>query len=241
MILEFPVTYKMEKQLRGKSLLVRGVNYTMTDVFVKEGSPINTVAAYLNVSAAGMATYVLPFDVPGLPDGVEAYNLTNDGTNEIVAEQVYSLQADKPVLIIADADEYEFISEAGASDDISGKSGTYTNGALVGTYQAINPLAQTTGDNYNYLLQNGTSGVAFYQVLDNTCSVAAYHAYLSCGHNANAGSAGAPMRIRFKEDTATGMEEISGQMSEVSKVLREGQLYIIRNNKMYTIQGSIVK
>lgn len=236
-----PVTHALLHQLGSQGLTVNGQNFTFDEVFVAEGTPSNTKAAYLTVSAAGMATYVLPFDVPSLPDGVEAYNLTNDGTDEIVAEQVYALTADEPVLIVAAEDEYEFISEAGASDDVSEKISTYSNGALVGTYAAINPLEQTTGGNYNYLLQNGASGVAFYQVKDNTCSVAPYRAYLSCGYNANAGGAGAPMRIRFKEDTATGMEEISGQMSEVSKVLRDGQLYIIRDNKMYTIQGSIVK
>ena len=242
MVVEFPVTYKMEKQLRGRSLLVRGCNYTMTDVHIWEGTPTTTVAEYLTVSAAGMATYVLPFDVPSLPEGVEAYNLTNNGTDEIVAEQVYALTADKPVLIIADAGEYEFISEAGGSDDVSAKTSTYPNGALVGTYQAIHPLAETDGaGNYNYLLQNGASGVAFYQVQDNTCSVAPYRAYLSCGYNANAGGAGAPMRIRFKEDTATGMESNQQSAISVQKVLRDGQLYIIRDNKMYTIQGSIVK
>ncbi len=240
MILEFPVTYKMEKQLRGKNLLVRGVNYTMTDVFVKEGSPVSTVAAYLNVTAAGMATYVLPFDVPSLPDGVEAYNLTNDGTNEIVAEQVYSLTEDKPVLIIATEGEYEFISADGESDDVSAKTSTYTNGALVGTFAGIDPVPASSGSTYYYLLQDGVDGVAFYQVTGDDCSIAPYRAYLSCSYNSMAG-AGAPMRIRFKEDTATGVESNQQAAISVQKVLRDGQLYILRGNTMYTIQGQTVK
>lgn len=240
MVVEFPVTHKLEKQLRGNKLVVRGVNYTMTDVFVKEGSPVSTVAEYLNVSAAGMATYVLPFDVPSLPDGVEAYNLTNDGTNEIVAEQVYSLTEDNPVLIIAAEGEYEFISADGESDDVSGKTGTYTNGALVGTFVGIDPVPASAGSEYNYLLQNGGDGVAFYQVTDATCSIAPYRAYLSCSYNSMAG-AGAPMRIRFKEDTATGVESDQQAAISVQKVLRDGQLYILRGNTMYTIQGQTVK
>jgi hypothetical protein len=127
MVVSFPVTYKIEKQLRGKNLLVRGKNFTMTDIYVEEGTPTTTVAEYLNVSAAGMATYVLPFDVPSLPDGIRAYNLTNDGSEEIVATETSALTVDHPVLIIAPEGEYEFISEAGASDDISAKTGTYTN------------------------------------------------------------------------------------------------------------------
>ncbi len=242
MTVEFPVTYKMEQQLRGKNLLVRGKNFTMTDIYVKEGTPTNTVAGYLNVTEAGMATLVLPFDVPSLPEGVQAYNLTNNGDATIWAEEVSSLTADKPVLIIADAGEYEFASEEGASDDITSKTGTFTNGALVGTYTTIDPLAQTTGGNYNYILQNGSEGVGFYQVRDNTCSVAPYRAYLSCGYNHKTTSSSAPkMRIVFRENTTTGVESILPSEVSNQKVLRNGQLFILRNGVEYNANGQMTK
>jgi hypothetical protein len=243
MEVEFPVTYKMEQQLRGKNLLVRGKNYTMTDIYIKEGTPTNTVAGYLNVTEAGMATYVLPFNVPALPDGVEAYNLTNNGDATIWAEEVSSLTADKPVLIVAAEGEYEFVSEEGASDDISGKTGTYTNGALVGTYTSINPLAQQTGSAYNYILSNGAEGVGFYQVRDNTCSVAPYRAYLSCGYNPGTTPSSAPkMRIVFRENTTTGVENTeAAKFGGASKFLRNGQLIILRNGVEYNANGALVK
>lgn len=245
MEVEFPVTYKMEKQLRGKNLLVRGKNFTMTDIYVKEGTPTNTVAGYLNVTEAGMATYVLPFDVPSLPDGVQAYNLTNNGDETIWANEVNALEADKPVLIIAAEGEYEFISEEGASDDISSKTGTYANGALVGTYTAIDPLAEQTGSAYNYVLNNGTDGVAFYQVLDDGCSVPPYRAYLSCAYNANVPQAGMPprksMRIVFHQDTTTGIEEVQGDKVPCTKVFENGVLYIKHNGIKYNIQGQLCK
>ncbi len=241
MVVEFPVTYKMEKQLRGKNLLVRGKNYTMTDVYVKEGTPVTTVAEYLNVTTAEMATLVLPFNVPALPEGVKAYSLTNDGTNEITATEVSSLTADKPVLIIADEGEYEFLSEEGASDDISGKTGTYTNGALVGTYQPIADVPTTSAANYNYILQNGADGVAFYQVKTSGCSIAPYHAYLSCGYNSQAGGTPAPMRIRFQQDAATAVSQAANSNPAIRKRIINGQLFIEREGKLYTAQGQIVK
>lgn len=245
MDLEFPVTYKMEQQLRGKNLLVRGVNYTMTDIYVKEGTPTTTVAAYLNVTSAGMATLVLPFDVPSLPDGVQAYNLTNNGDETIWANEVNALEADKPVLIIAAEGEYEFISEEGASDDISSKTGTYANGALVGTYTAIDPLAKQTGSAYNYVLNNGTDGVAFYQVLDDGCSVPPYRAYLSCAYNANVPQAGMPprksMRIVFHTKETTGLGEVQGDNVQSTKVFENGVLYIKHNGIKYNIQGQLCK
>ena len=244
MEVEFPITYKMKQQLDGNKLVIRGVNYTVTDIFIKEGTPTNTVAAYLNVSSAGMATYVLPFNVPALPDGVEAYELTNNGDATIWAEEVSSLTADKPVLIVAAEGEYEFVSEEGASDDISSKTGTYTNGALIGTYTTIDPLAEQTNGAYNYVLNNGTDGVAFYQVMDASCSVAPYRAYLSCAHNANAGGANpAPrMRIVFHKDTTTGVENTeSAKMGRSTKFLRDGQLIILRNGVEYNANGALIK
>lgn len=245
MEVEFPVTYKMEQQLRGKNLLVRGKNFTMTDIYVKEGTPTTTVAAYLNVTSAGMATLVLPFDVPSLPDGVQAYNLTNNGDETIWANEVNALEADKPVLIIAAAGEYEFISEEGASDDISSKTGTYANGALVGTYTAIDPLAEQTGSAYNYVLNNGTDGVAFYQVLDDGCSVPPYRAYLSCAYNANVPQAGMPsrksMRIVFHTKETTGLGEVQGDNVQSTKVFENGVLYIKHNGIKYNIQGQLCK
>ena len=243
-IVQFPVTGSMKQQLGNKNLLVRGVNYTVTDVYVLEGTPVveSGVKGYLTVSTAGMATFMLPFDVPDLPTGVKAYNLTNNGDATIWAEEVTSLTADKPVLIIADAGEYEFVSEEGASDDISSKTDTYTNGALVGTYTTIDPLAQTTGGNYNYILQNGSDGVGFYQVLDDKCSVAPYRAYLSCGYNHKTTSSSAPkMRIVFRENTTTGVESILPSEVSNQKVLRNGQLFILRNGVEYNANGQMTK
>lgn len=243
-IVQFPVTGSMKQQLGNKNLLVRGVNYTMTDVYVLEGEPVaeSGVKGYLTVSAAGMATFMLPFDVTSLPTGVQAYNLTNNGDATIWAEEVTSLTADQPVLIVADAGEYEFVGEGGASADISSKTGTYTNGALVGTYTTIDELDQHNGDKYNYILQNGSNGVGFYQVLEDKCSVAPYRAYLSCGYNNASTPSSAPkMRIVFHQDTTTGVESILPSEVSNQKVLRNGQLFILRNGMEYNANGALIK
>ena len=244
----FPVTGSMKQQLGSHNLLVRGCYFTMTDVYVEEGTPVaeTGVNGYLTVSAADMATFMLPFNVPNLPTGVQAYELTNDGSEEIVATKVNALEADKPVLIVAAKGEYKFISEEGASDDISGKTGTYANGALVGTYQTINPLAQITAGNYNYLLQNGTDGVAFYQVLDDECSLGAYHAYLSCGYDASTPKPGMlptrkSMRIVFRTDETTGLGDVQRDNVQGVKLIEDGQLYIKYKGTKYNVQGQKVR
>lgn len=241
MTVEIPVTDKMRDQLRGNKLVVTGKDFTMTHVFIKEGTPVNTNSHFVTVTSAGMATLVLPFDVPDLPDGVQAYNLTNNGDATIWATPVDALEADKPVLIVAAEGEYEFISEEGASDDITSKTGTFTNGALVGTYYAIEEVPVSDGSVNNYILSNGSDGVAFYQVIDNTCSVAPYRAYLSCGYNASSAPASAPkMRIVFRQDTVTGVDNVQKDNAQSTKVLRNGQIVIIRDGKTYDIFGRLV-
>ena len=242
---EILVTTSMRDQLNDNNLIVQGAQYSINEIYVKKGTgPAATVNKEIEVTSAGMATLVLPFAVPYLPDGVEAYTLTNNGDKDIIATEVYSLNADEPVLIKAPQDYYTFVSEEGASLDISSKTGLYRNGALVGTYYKIDDVSAISTDaNYKYLLQNGSEGVGFYQVRDNSCYVDPYRAYLSCGYPGNTGgSAPARMRIVFRENTATGMENIeSATFGGSQKILRNGQLYILRNGVEYNANGALVK
>lgn len=246
MAVSYPVTSEMISLLQTNGLRVKGQHCTITEVYVQDAEP-TTVSYKLPISNARMATLVLPFNVPSLPTGVQAYDLTNDGSEDIEANEVYAVTADKPVLIIADenAEGYKFDSEEGGSDDISGKAGTYRNGALVGTYRRIDPLYGDDGEggNYHYILQKHDEEVAFYQVLDEPCYVLPYRAYLSCGYNVSAaGPNSAPrMRIVFHKDATTGVEDVQGDKLQSTKVFENGVLYIKHNGIKYNIQGQLCK
>lgn len=43
MVVKFPVTHKMLKELSGNKLVVRGVNYTVTEVYYIPGTPTTTL------------------------------------------------------------------------------------------------------------------------------------------------------------------------------------------------------
>lgn len=242
MTVEIPVTAKMRDQLRGNKLVVTGKDFTMTHVFIKEGTPVNTVSHFLTVTDLGLAEYngmstlIVPFDVPVLPDGVKAYSLSNDGSADIVATEVENVVANKPVLIVANAGEYEFVSEANASDNIG--SGTFINGALVGTYSTINLTDNDGAGNTHYVLQKQSSNVAFFRVGDNV-TIAPYHAYLSSSYNASTPSA--PMRLVFHRTPTDVEHAVELENAEVRKVIRDGQIVIIRNGEEYNIAGQIIK
>lgn len=189
----------------------------------------------LNVSAAGMATLVLGFDVPMLPAGVKAYTLTNDGSADITATEETAIAANKPVLIIAKAGTYTFESEAGA---VLNEQANPTNGCLVGTYTDNTSIALSAAPKFNYILANGPSGVGFYQVLDGDYTINRNRAYLTCGYN-NAAPGAAPMRIRFPQ-VPTQLDN-AAVVAPAEKLLIDGKLYIRKADRTYTIDGQLMK
>lgn len=188
----------------------------------------------LTVSEAGMATLVLGFDAE-LPSGVKAYTLTNNGDADIWAEEVNQITKNQPVLVVADADTYTFTSAAGVALD---EQADPSYGCLKGTYEEEINVPESAAGVYNYILNNGDAGVGFYKVPDGSCKIRRNRAYLSCGYNSVVASA--PMRIRFKEDTATGVEQTVAQQS-ARKLIINGELFILRDEHLYRIDGRMVK
>lgn len=243
--IQFVMNQSTVDDLRANGLIARGANnFTITDIYIDAETA--TTTSYNLTVTAGMATLVLPFKVPSLPSGVEAYTLSiRESDHAIMAEQVDVIEADKPVLIVAEASEtpYTFESESGGDANISGKAGIYRNEALAGTYTEINPLAQKTDDNFNYILQKpGEEAAAFYQVQDESCHVDPYRAYLSISYDKahdNGGGPAAPMRIVFWKGTPTGVESQELKANS-QKILRNGQILILRDGRTYNILGSLI-
>ena len=237
MTVSYVVDAEMLAMIQENGMSLRGSNCKVSDVYVQSASATSPQYT-LNVTSAGMATLVLPFNVLSLPDGVEAYTLTNNGDETIWATPISSISADKPVLIVAAAGPYTFIGQEGGNWDISGKSSSttdYADGQLIGNYLPSRTVWGTTDGNYNYVLQkHGEEAPAFYQVRSNNISLSPYRAYLSCGFNANQGGANpAPkMRIAFHNNTTTGMDNTNVNINAVK---------VLRNGVEYNVNGQIVK
>ena len=111
-----------------------------------------TPSTDVTIGAAGYTTFVAPFDISEMPEGVEAYACQVQ-TNSIHLEPVTAIPAGEAV-VLKNAGDYKFYSassavELGTDNDLLASDGT------------------VQGGEYIYALANKTDGVGFYPVSSN--------------------------------------------------------------------------
>lgn len=176
----------------------------------------------LTIGDAKAATLVLPFAAT-IPTGVSCYALSYTSGDDITATEVITtLPAHTPVLVTTStANTYSF-APASFADPVQ-------DNILVGVYSDGTNIAQTTGDNTNYILQNQTSkGVGFYKIGTSGHTVNANRAYMSVTH---ADASTAPAREFFAIDfdgngEVTGIKAVETAAGDVPSV-----------NGYYDLQG----
>ena len=170
-----------------------------------------------------------------LPEGVEAYIATVSGETLLltkIAEEGEVIPADNAVILKANVSDFTLSSSY--ADPVS--------------FEAVNSLLgvdEATAAPANcYVLSghssdNSVTGVGFYQF---TGTLKAHKAYAVI----DAGIAYSPKKLRFvfnQEQTTTDVEnsQFTIHNSQCTKVIRDGQLIIIRGDKEYNANGQIVK
>lgn len=218
------------------------------------------------LTATAAAPVVVTIDVPTHQDPLNSqwyyttfyhstqnYALTNDATEAFVAdlsgmdlvltkiaegEQVIpantgvifrkSYSADPVVLAPTDAAGVSFT----ANNDLEGVDVQTDLTAIDGLTAANCYILSGQADDHSVV------GVGFYKV--NKSYLKEHKAYVKYVGSQDS----APRRMRFvfeQENTATGMESIQPSAVSSQKVLRDGQLIIIRNGVEYNANGQIIK
>lgn len=154
-----------------------------------------------------LATRIFPF-TPVLPSGVKAYSCEAAAGDVLTLVEVVEPAANTPYILYA---------ENGYSGDALTGYGTattdsYTAGWLTGVYTS---RAATAG---NYVLQNQSGTIAFYEVEDVIPTIGAYRCYLTASASARA------LYINFNEATVV----------ETIKALTNGK------NTIYNAAGTVV-
>ena len=159
-----------------------------------------------------------------LPLGVEAYvaAISGDALNLTkIAQGGQVIPADNAVILKANAASFTL-----TPSETSPVSFTAAN-SLLGT-----DVAKATPPNC-YVLSGEGGVVGFYQY--SGANLNPHKAYVVVG------GTGAPKRLRFVFDTPTGIESSQNSAISSQKVLRNGQLIIIRHGIEYNANGQIVK
>ena len=192
------------------------------------------ITAKVDPDNAGVyyATFFDSANKYALPAGVEAYVADLSGSNLVltkIAAGGQTIPADNAVILKSTMANVTLTpSDAEAV--------TFTaNNSLKGVDDetALDDLSLTRATCY---VLSGTNeyGVGFYQInSDNLMAHKAYVPYSSPNP--------APRRMPFIFDQATGMDNVQGDNVQSTKVVRDGQLVIIRNGVEYNAAGQIVK
>lgn len=158
-----------------------------------------------------------------------------NGSDVILEDVEGVLDAGRPYIFYATADKLEAVYEG----DAVGAPLTEGNNGLVGSFSK----AQIEKDANNYIIYNNE----LYLVNSDNVYVGDNRAYLHMAAVPEYVSASpAPGRRRITmgvhgEQTATGVDNVQGDNVQCTKVLVNGQLFILRGEKMYDATGKLVK
>ena len=170
--------------------------------------------------------------------GAEMYKMAGvDDNNKFVFDEVSVLDPGKPYLFVAQSNVLKFYATTATAAGAAG-----TNNGMVGTFASID-LSHTDARAAKWYY---FSGKKFYAVSKRTSNlnVPANRAYVDMNESH---PAGAPKhgvrRITFDvqgTNIATGIENAAAT-DKPAKMLINGQLFILRGEKMYDAKGQLVK
>ena len=184
------------------------------------------------------ATICLP--KAGTISGATLFEIASFENGMIYMDEVGStMEAGKPYIFQATSEQLNVTYTSSAVEETAGNA----NG-LHGFYDLENenatlPLADdaTLG---NYILYQN----AYWLVSGRAATIANFRAYIKIGEINYVAPAPGRRRVGMSvhgEQVATGMENVQGDNVQCTKVLIDGQLFILRGEKMYDVKGQLVK
>ena len=172
------------------------------------------------------ATFWNIADKAYMEDGVRLYSIT-------IEQEEGNLGAGVPYIMLADAETTEFVYYATGTEETAG-----TKNGLVGVF-ATTMFGSVESDEEAiergiYIISDGTL-----YLCGNNCGVYGNRAYILRDQIYSTAPTGAPRRtIGRPNDTPTTLNGLFGNKTiKAQKALINGNIYIIRDNKMYNAQG----
>lgn len=225
-----------DNETRLAALVGQTVNVT-----IKRPLPLNgdysTICLPFNLSASQIADPDCPLH--GFVIKEFEHSEDKEEAVDLYLRQVTSIEAGKPY----------FVRFAGATSDARLTPLTFRNVNItrstpvelagsdgVQPHGIFNPHALTGGDNTTFFLSSNNT--LYWPSANGTIN--GFRAYVHIEPSSALGRAihrGAPVRIREAENSTTGIESVLPSEVRCQKVLREGQIIIIRDGKEFNAQG----
>lgn len=204
--------YKLPKNVKNTTFVTKTIH--VTNVYTR------------SVTNGNYGTICLPMASTAI-EGATMYRIADKSDTGITIEEVADMEAGTPYIFQASADEIS-VTMTGQSSEVKPANG------LIGNLGATMTVPQETN---NYVLSHNM----LYQV-DSEVTIATNRAYINMdGINPVAPAPGMRRRVIAVEHVATGNLTPALSQGEGGKVLRDGQLFILRDGKTYNAQGQIVK
>lgn len=218
---------------------------TLQDYSIQKDSTLHLVLCSTPITAnedpSNLGTYYSTFYHSlyafTLPDGVEAYvaSLDDDALNLTkIAGATEVLPAGIAVILRTSIGSFGLLPYMDATEPIT------VSNSLKGVDVDTDIADVVTGT--CYVLSGGSSGVGFYRY-EAPNVLTAHKAYVD-KPNSSMMSAAPPTRLRFvynKDNTVTTDIESVSEDASCRKMMRNGQLFIIRGDREYNVHGQIIK
>ena len=218
-----------------------------TDVLTPFLSKEKNASVFRSLTAGMYNTLCLPFDVPTL-EGTPLENTTvwqyngatveNEATNKEIFlnfEEVTAIEAGKPYLV-------EPATDIAAPMEFKDVTISVTNGSEIAAHTAVT----MHGILHPKELQANVKSILFLVANNNlawanvTANMNGMRAYFKVNEPSLL-SARTRAYIRREPTMTTDMENITTTETEIKKVIYNNNLYILRGDEVYTIQGTKVK
>lgn len=214
------------------ALVGQTVNTNITRTFYKDGY-FNTLCLPFSLDADAIAadyywgyqSEIFEFESAEM----------NGGTLDLYLNQVYAIEAGKPYLIRWAEDTW---TPTMSGLYFGGVTITASEGQAVGTgVQFVGTIGQTQleNGNTNYLFL-GRNNTLYWPNTDN--KMKGFRAYFKV--SGSVAPHGAPARMIIRK-SPTAVENVQGTEINAKKVIRDGQLIIIRNGVEYNANGQAIK
>ena len=195
-----------------------------------------TLAPAVTITTAKYATYCSPHKLDFNETGITVYKAKVNGSTVKLTEVTGGIvPANTGVILYKDVDAATTIAVPVTTTDA-----TITDNELVGT-TVRTLVAKQSGDNFNYILQNGQDGIVFNMATESGAYMPANRAYLSTAYDAS--DNGARLMVVFDEGDTTGIDTVNSEKVTANSVAydlqgrrvvnpKKGGLYIVNGKKI---------